>query len=360
MDIIMASNEEKIVRRFEEAQNSLVLQSSDLSLETIAAMVDSGAIDVDPDYQRRERWKNARQAQLIESFLLNVPVPPVYLAEDDFGTYSVIDGKQRITTINRFLRDRFALDHLVSFPEVNGLRYKELPKALRNALAIRPYLRVVTLLKQTDPELKYDVFTRLNTGGEPLLPQEIRNALYRGSLNDKLFSLGENAFLRKQLKIKTKKESAYTEMLDVEMPLRFFTFRDSWEQFSGNSRKSMDDFMAKNKTLTNTSLKKLAGDFESALARCEELWGENAFKRLANGVFRDQFMAAIYDAQMIAVDRLTPAKFSRLLLNKKTLLKATKEMFDDAEFVESVRASTNTPSRVRYRVEKMIDVLAAI
>jgi len=108
----MAASEIAIIRRFEGAQNSLVLQSSDLSLETIAKMVESEAIDVSPQYQRRERWKPASQAKLIESFLLNVPVPPVYLAEDDFGTYSVIDGKQRITAIYRFLRDKLVLDDL--------------------------------------------------------------------------------------------------------------------------------------------------------------------------------------------------------------------------------------------------------
>ena len=150
-----------IVKKFEAAQDSLVLQSSDLSLETIAQMVDSGAIDVSPHYQRRERWKHAAQAELIESFLLNVPVPPVYLAEDDFGTYSVIDGKQRITAIHDFLRNQYALVKLNRFPEVNGLKFDELPKSLRNALSIRPYIRVVTLLKQTNPELKYEVFTRL-------------------------------------------------------------------------------------------------------------------------------------------------------------------------------------------------------
>jgi hypothetical protein len=82
-----------VVKKFEDSQDALVLQSSDLSLETIAQMVDSGAIDLAPKYQRRDRWKAQAQSELIESFLLNVPVPPVYLAEDDFGTYSVIDGK---------------------------------------------------------------------------------------------------------------------------------------------------------------------------------------------------------------------------------------------------------------------------
>ena len=356
----MASTDSSIIKRFVEAQNSLVLQSSDLSLETIAAMVESEAIDVSPQYQRRERWNPDSQAKLMESFLLNVPVPPVYLAEDDFGTYSVIDGKQRITAIHRFLRNQLTLENLEGFTEVNGLKFKDLPKPLNNALSIRPYLRVVTLLKQTDPELKYEVFTRLNTGGHPLLPQEIRNALYRGPLNDLLFKLGESAFLRQQMKIFTKKESGYAEMLDVEMALRFFTFREQWMNFSGNSRGAMDSFMAKNRKPTAATLLKFESRFNEVLGYCSDIWGQNAFRRYTAGAFRDQFLASMYDAQMIAVDSLTPATIKTVISKKSSVLTATKKLFSDKRFEEAVRASTNTPSRVRYRIESVVNLLKSI
>jgi Protein of unknown function DUF262 len=356
----MAFSDLDIIKRFEEAQNSLVLQSSDLSLETIAKMVESGAIDVSPHYQRRERWSSDSQSKLIESFLLNVPVPPVYLAEDDFGTYSVIDGKQRISAIFRFLRDKLVLDDLTGFEELNKLKFSQLPRQLQNALTIRPYLRVVTLLKQTDPELKYEVFTRLNTGGHPLLAQEIRNALYRGPMNDLLFNLGTHSFLRQQLKISTEKESAYSEMLDVEMPLRFFTFREQWINFSGNSRGAMDNFMSKHRKPSKANLLHFENLFNQTLNLCNELWGENAFRRFSSGAFRDQFLASIYDAQMIAVEQLTPAELQNVRNKKPELLEATKQLFTDKRFEESVRASTNTPSRVRYRIETVLNILRTI
>jgi len=356
----MAASDVSIVRRFEEAQNSLVIQSSDLSLETIAKMVESEAIDVSPHYQRRERWSPTSQAKLIESFLLNVPVPPVYLAEDDFGTYSVIDGKQRISAIYRFLRDKLVLDDLIGFAELNKLRFSQLPKSLQNALTIRPYLRVVTLLKQTNPELKYEVFTRLNTGGHPLLAQEIRNALYRGPLNDLLFKLGGYSFLRQQLKITTQKESAFAEMLDVEMPLRFFTFREQWTRFGGNSRGAMDDFMARHRKSNKADLQEFENLFNRTLSTCQDLWGEDAFKRYSAGAFRDQFLAAVFDAQMIAVDLLSAAELSHVRNNTRALITATKELFANERFEESVRASTNTPSRVRFRIESVLKMLKEI
>lgn len=348
----------KIVEKFESAQNALVLQASDLSLETIAQMVDSGAIDVAPRYQRRDRWAQSAQAELIESFLLNVPVPPVYLAEDDFGTYSVIDGKQRITTIQRFMREAFALDGLKKFPEANGLKFSALPKQLQNALSIRPYVRVVTLLKQTDPQLKYEVFTRLNTGGEPLLPQEIRNALYRGSFNDLLFELGKNEFLRQQLKIKTNKETPYREMQDVETALRFLCLRENWKTFTGDMRKSLDDYSAINQTPNKLKLTVIKNRFNEAIDRCKILWSETAFKRYEKGVYRDQFMSAMYDAQMVAASELSTAEFAAINAKKAALRQGSLALFKDPKFVDAVRVSTNSPSKVLYRINKVKDLLS--
>ena len=111
----MENSEVSVIKRFKRAQDRLVLQASDLSLGTIGSMVEREAIDVSPDYQRRERWSREKQAALIESFLLNVPVPPVYLSEDEYGKYSVVDGKQRITAIHAFMKDELRLHNLEEF-----------------------------------------------------------------------------------------------------------------------------------------------------------------------------------------------------------------------------------------------------
>lgn len=360
MASLSPSAEAQIVSRFEQAQNRLVLQSADLSLDAITRMVLNEAIDVSPRYQRRERWSPEAESALIESFLLNVPVPPVYLAEDDFGTYSVIDGKQRITAIYKYLSGQFPLTALAEYDSIEGLRFEELPAALRNALSIRPYLRVVTLLKQTDPELKYEVFTRLNSGGQPLLPQEIRNALYRGPFNDLLFSLAESPFLRQQMKITTRKESAYSEMTDVEMVLRYFTLKGNWQAFSGDYRRSMDHFMATNRAPASNRLKAFERDFRSSLQRCEDLWGAVAFRRYTGNTPRDQFLAAVFDAQMIGVSTINSAEFERLIKHKVELIRQTKQLFADSAFEQAVRVSTNTATRVKYRIETTIALLKKI
>src|SRR5664279_826539 len=104
------------LQRFIDAQNNLVVQHSDFSLRALFDMANSHAIDLAPHYQRRDRWKPDKQSALIESFILNVPVPPVYLSEDEFGKYSVIDGKQRLTAIRDFLAGDLRLRGLARFP----------------------------------------------------------------------------------------------------------------------------------------------------------------------------------------------------------------------------------------------------
>ena len=100
---------DQLVRAFNAAQSRLVVQTADLPLGTLADMVETNAIDLQPGFQRRERWRHDKQSALIESFLLNVPVPPIYLAEESNGTYTAIDGKQRLKAINDYLKGRYTL-----------------------------------------------------------------------------------------------------------------------------------------------------------------------------------------------------------------------------------------------------------
>lgn len=356
-----ATKEAEITKVFNAAQDRLVLQASDMSLETVAAMVEKGAIDTQPKYQRRERWSAKRQSALIESFLLNIPIPPVYLAEEAYGKYTVIDGKQRLSTITRFMRNELPLFELDKFGALEGLLFKELPSEPRNALEIRPYVRVITLLKQSDPELKYEVFERLNTGGEALFPQEIRNAAFRGSLNDAIIKLSETTFLRQQLKITKNNEPAYLQMQDVEYVLRFLTMKAHWANFSGDYRRSMDKFMEGNRDLAGAQLEALKKSFTVSLSRCQAFWGVNAFKRYDGGVFRNQFLAGMYDAQMVAVSLLSPARANKLRLKAQTIQKETKKLFETGQFESWVRSGTNTKSSVEGRIKaikKMLDDIA--
>ena len=351
-------SEKEIVSKFSKAQDSLVVQQSDFSLATIANMVSNDSIDIAPHYQRRDRWKDEKQSALIESFLLNVPVPPVYLSEDDYGRYSVIDGKQRITAIFEFLTGKLKLKGLKEFPHLNGEIFENLPKQLKNVLSVRPFIRVITLLKQSDPDLKYEVFLRLNTGGETLKRQEIRNVAYSGPLNDLLLELSENQKLKKKLKITSDKSTAYRNMDDVEHVLRFFTIHSGWQNMGGVLADEMDKFMYENRNEEITRLRDL---FNKTISRCYDFWGDNAFYKPVNNTWRTQLISPLYDAQMVGASLLSAKQGTILQDRTAEILECTRLLYeDDAEFVKSVSQSTNNPASIRRRVSTIYNLLVEL
>lgn len=341
---------DSLVEDWKKLQDNLVLQYSDLALATLASMVDAGSIDVAPGFQRRDRWSVAKQSSLMESFFLNLPIPPVYLAEEDGGTFSVIDGRQRLTAIRAFFEDELVLVGLTELPGLNGLVYSALPAQLKSSLAMRP-LRSATLLRQTDPELKYLVFHRLNTAGEPLNPQEIRNVIYRGPLNDLLHTLSGHEYFRQQLKIENEDSAAFRKMQDVEFVLRYLTLSEVWMNFSGDLARSMDSFMDRNRTLKSSDLDLLDKSFSRSIGACELFWGEYAFRRPDGANWRAQALAGLFDAQMVSVSRLSDAEIEFLSSRKEDILDLTRSLFEDENFETAVRTGTNTPARVKTRIE---------
>ncbi len=348
----------EILEKFAKAQESLVTQQSDFSLSAIAEMVKFESIDISPHYQRRDRWHVEKQSALIESFLLNIPVPPVYLSEDEYGTYTVIDGKQRITTIYEFLTGRFKLKELKEVPELNGFTFEKLPGQLKRALSIRPFMRVITLLKQSDPELKYEVFLRLNTGGEKLKAQEIRNVAFSGPLNDLLFELSENEFIKKKLKITSIKSAPYRNMDDLEIVLRFFTIRSRWENFGKKIAVAMDDFMAENQSNDVEDLREI---FNFSIQGCQRIWGDYSFQKPLNDGWREQLIAPLFDAQMVAVSLLNPARITELENAQDVVLRATRDLYEnDAEFHKAVTQATGDSLAIRNRVSKLKNMLETV
>ncbi|MBC7568574.1 MAG: DUF262 domain-containing protein [Spirosoma sp.] len=236
--------DEDRVNFLEKKQRELITSTIDYNLESLSQLINKKIIDLAPKYQRRFRWDNNRKSKLIESFLMNVPVPPIFLNEDDFGKYSVIDGKQRLSAINEFLDGKIVLSGLTVFKDLNDLKFYDLPIEFQNSLRIRANLRAIIILRQSDKDIKYEVFQRLNTGGVKLNSQEIRNSAFPGYLNDTILKLSESKNFHKLLGIKSKSSSGiYQEMKDAELVLRFFALKDMWQDYAGGLKRLLDNYM---------------------------------------------------------------------------------------------------------------------
>jgi Protein of unknown function DUF262 len=344
---------------WEDKQRDLVTSVVDYNLETLAGLVQGNTIDLSPRYQRRFRWDAVRQSRLIESFLMNVPIPPVFLNEDEYGHYSVIDGKQRLRAIVEFLRGSLKLKGLKVFSDINGSRFEDLPETLQNVIRTRASIRAVIILRQSDSDIKYEVFQRLNTGGVRLNPQEIRNSSWSGSLNDLILDLSEEPLFHAILGIKDKSRSGiFKEMRDAEFVLRFLTFRENWATFSGGMMRHMDEYMRDSQHASEDKIKELRLDFLNTLALVRAALGENAFRRWEpeRQAWRRQVLAALYDAEMFA---LRGRNLEAVTKHQAAIADGLKALFSDEEFQKSISAATNTPALFKSRIERVSSMFDA-
>ena len=284
----------------------IVTEQARYPINTVAAMVDSDSYTLSPEYQRRHRWNRDQQSKLIESLIMNVPVPPVFLYEYDFSKYEVMDGLQRLTAISEYYRGQFALNGLIEWSELNGKRYKELPDKVREGID-RRYLSSIILLKETARDesealrLKQLVFERLNSGGVSLSHQESRNALFNGPLNEACLLLSRTpAFCRlwniaeptpEEIAARASKtdytlpeallkNEDFRSMYDVELVLRFFANRQRLQvRQSGDSLKRFLDryLQLGNSSFSSDTISALSDIFLETINLIESVLGERAF-----------------------------------------------------------------------------------
>ncbi len=235
----------EINSKYVKGEVRIVTEQARYPISSIAGIVDDPSYTISPEYQRRHRWDEERKSKLIESLIMNVPVPPIFLYEHDYSKYEVMDGLQRLTAIHDFYRNRFSLSGLEEWPELNGRTYSDLPSKVREGID-RRYLSSVILLKETAHNeedalrLKQLVFERINSGGVRLSPQESRNALFDGPMNQLCIRLSRNATLCHLWGIPEPEPEEYDgglpskdrimneefrQMADVELVLRFFSYR---------------------------------------------------------------------------------------------------------------------------------------
>ena len=186
----------EIVDFFQKNQGELNQERSDFLLPQIVDFVQHKQwVNTRPEYQRRQVWDNKKKSRLIESLLMNVPIPPIYLYEIDYSRYEVMDGQQRLNSIIEFFENRFKLSSLSGWPLLTGRSYADLPQLIQRGLNRRRLSATVIIsdLKAkpyTADDLRSQVFDRLNTGGIQLNAQELRNCLYPGTFNKLLIEVG--------------------------------------------------------------------------------------------------------------------------------------------------------------------------
>ncbi|MEZ0484522.1 DUF262 domain-containing protein [Fibrella aquatica] len=287
---IQRISDDEINDKYKRGEIRIVTEQARYPLVSIEGLLDSGKYDRNPEYQRRKRWDTIKKSRLIESFIMNVPIPPIFLYEAEFGSYEVMDGLQRLTSIYDFYKNKFRLDGLQYWDELNGRLYSELPNQVRAGID-RRYLSSIILLQETAKSkqeaefLKQIVFERLNSGGELLTPQETRNALYNGKFNQLCIRLSKNDLFRKMWKMPLEKQGeeillqnvSYRKMEDVELVLRFFAYRHLEGLKEYTVEKFLDEFLKQANLYSDTTLKGLEKLFNDTVDLLYSVFKERAF-----------------------------------------------------------------------------------
>ncbi len=337
-------------KKYSQQMRQIISQKIDLPISTLPEMI-KDQINLNPEFQRRDRWDVEKQSRFIESIIMNVPIPPVFLGEDQYGSYVVLDGRQRLTAIDDFLKNAFKLKALQVWEDLNGQNYLELQKRKLDRAITRRFVPAVVILKESSPQVKYDVFDRLNTGGVIAEPMEIRNAVFQGPFNKVIRDLAESPGFRRLWDIPSDQQALeqnalYRKMNDIELVLRFFALWH-YERMDMKFKDYLGDFMdARNKEyVADPSL--AASDklsFEHAVTNCWMVFGDSVFRKEANA----KKSAPLADAVMVALSDHSPEVVGPKAALVRTAIQSL--LSQNQGFQKAFGTGTNGKGAIRTRI----------
>ena len=333
-------------------QNKFSCQKNDRSLEQFRRWEETGRLILDPDWQRHYVWTRKDASLLIESFLLDMPVPVIYLAHNDENKYEVIDGQQRLSSVIKFFKNDYKLTGLEIRTDLNGNEFKGLPEDLQEKL-YDSILSSVEFPADTPKKLIFSMFERLNTTGKPLMAQEIRNCVYAGKLNDLIARLASET---EEFTKCMNQKGLVTRMKDREYVLRFLAFYQLTYQ---NARKGMkaflNEFCDTYQDANDDKLNEYDNQFKKAIKAAFTIWGDRAFR--LNLIDPKNVNAAAYQVIMVS---FTEYDLIQLTHSADSIYEEYVDLLQtDEKWVESVSNHTADYIRMKYAFETWRDRLRA-
>lgn len=348
--------------RFSEA----VLYSTDWTVETILNQLRRGNIQLNPNFQRRDAWSNARKSLFIESIIVGLPIPQLVLAEmqDARGRYIVLDGKQRLLSLLKFtggeegVHEGFALSGLQARPDLTRVRYSRMEKYpdLQNELNsfLNHTIRTVIIRNWPNRDFLYQVFLRLNTQSVKLSPQELRQAIAPGPFTTFADNFSAESLIIQNLLGRTTPDP---RMRDVEILVRYLSFQNRLTGYRGRMKDFLDETCVQenqNWHVREEHIRSQAQNFEAGIQTLQAVFGE----KLARKPESRSFNRALFDALSFyaASEQVREAMAAR----DRQLIIAYDRLFREGAFSESIESDTagipNTVTRIRRWGETLADI----
>lgn len=326
-----------------------MVMSVDWTVETIDGQINKGNIDLQPGFQRRTAWDDIRKSRLIESIIVGMPVPNLVLAEnkDTRGKFIVIDGKQRLVSINEFINGDYKLKGLDLRNELNGKFYSELEPDDRHFLD-NSTIRTSLIKNWQDENFLYTAFFRLNSGSLPLSPQELRKALIGGKLLESIeqYLSDSNAFHLVFGEVLDKR------MRDSELVLRFVAYDTNLKNYRGNFKEFLNTTTQHHETHWDKALEDLNDTYirlDTALETTWSIFGADSFKKyLGNERYERVINRAIFDcvARFFADQPVA----SRALERPAAVREAFHNVCLNPDFKDAVEKTPKTVGATKSRI----------
>lgn len=348
----------------------LNIETHDYPIEVLVKMIQDKDIILRPNYQRDFIWDRTKCSLLIESVLLNIPLPPVYLAEEDDGSLSVIDGLQRLHTFLDYFENKFSLTKMEGegLVDLNKLTYsglqKDFPKAKR--ILNKGNIRTITISKDSDPDIKYDIFERLNSGSMKLNDQEIRNCIYHGKMNETImgqYDLTNQVYINngmrhnKVIQQSMNLTEAHSRYLDAEVVIRILAmmkYHDNLQIKYKNSMKLLiNDYMKEHKNSSDDEIKLIKNEFDDTMEKVYSIFQDKTFKRYSDTDVEKTLNRSIMDCVVITFKNRTKEE---LLAKKDLIVKLMNDMLNDNnnKYVGSITSSSFRDSVTKWTSSKNI------
>ena len=324
-----------------------------------------GRLVLQPDFQRHFVWDIGKSSRLIESAILDIPLPVIYLSEEKDGKEYVIDGQQRLTAFFSFIDgrfpsgDAFKLSGLRVLKDLNKKPFSELSEDYQDRIRCCK-IRTITFKRESNPDLKFEIFERLNTGAVSLNDQELRNCIYRGRFNELLKELSQDQDFRFILDL----DQPEKRMKDVELVLRFAAFyHQSYLNYRPPIKKFLNSEMEDFQHIDDAKAEDLRKAFRTSVGTIRSMLGKNAFKRYYLGSEKNpnghwepkQFNYSLYDILMWSFSRVDRNKvYQHMDAIREGLIDL---MTTDQEFIDAIEKSTSSQKAVTIRFDKWRKVI---
>lgn len=351
----------------EAGQRKIIWQAKDFSIREFLTMKNDGELILQPIYQRNFVATDLIASKLIESILLDVPIPVVYLAEEQDGSFSVIDGQQRLTSFLSFLEGKFPdsrpfkLSGLKVLSELNRKLFVDLDSELQKKIRSTT-IHSIIIKKESNPDIKFEIFERLNTGSTKLNEDEIRNTVYRGNYIELLAELSENTVFHSLVK----KDNFKKRMIYRGMILRFFALSEkSYINYKSSMKQFSNKELRDNRELSSNKLKEYKARFEHCLDLVKVVFGDMAFRRYmpgdngAPGKWGEtQINMALYDVQMVGFVNYSK---NDVLANADLIREGLLDlMINNQQFKEQITWQTSDTDVLKKRFRTYMDMLDRI